>query len=186
MDSTENEIAFREASAEWAAGNEEAMQLVEQLSPENITPEHNSARNALMQKYGYSMMKDGSDYNLIATILFNPYYSIMDWIRYFGRNNSDYLAFFCSDEFKSFSIQGKYDYEMPYYNINGDMDYQTNYILAQEYFDRVNAPYKQMFIMEDTTHGLLESKSGLFSDYVHRIAEMNCLFITQSPPDNTP
>jgi hypothetical protein len=60
---------------------------------------------------------------------------------------------------------------MPYYNINGDNDYQTNYIIAQEYFDKVNAPYKQMFIMKDTTHGLLESKSELFSIYVHDIAK---------------
>ena len=60
---------------------------------------------------------------------------------------------------------------MSYYNINEDNDYQTNYILAQEYFNQVNAPYKQMFIMKDTTHGLLESKSELFSTYVHDIAE---------------
>ena len=156
---------------EWAAGDEEAMALVGQLSPENITMEHITTRNTLMEKYGYSMMRDGSDYNLYTTLLFNPYYSVSDWLGYFSRNNSDYLTFFTSAEFRSFSVQGKFDYEMPYYNINGDNDYQTNYLLAQVYYDEVNAPYKEMFIMENTTHGLLESKSTLFSEYVHTIAE---------------
>ena len=74
--------------------------------------------------------------------------------------------------FKKFSIQGKYNYEVPYININGSDDYQTNYMLAEEYYDNVVAPSKQLYIMEDTTHGLLESKSKLFSEYVHKIAEM--------------
>lgn len=171
VDITENEIAFKEAALKWVSGDDEGMQLVNELTPESISMTHITARNALMKKYGYNMMRDGSDYNLITTILFNPYYSVVDWIQYFRRDNSDYLAFYTSEEFQSFSIQGKYDYEMSYYNINGDNDYQTNYILAQEYFDKVNAPYKQMFIMKDTTHGLLESKSELFSTYVHDIAE---------------
>lgn len=60
---------------------------------------------------------------------------------------------------------------MPYYNINGDKDYQTNYKLAQDYFDKVNAPYKQLYLMENMTHGLLESDSEGFSDILHQIAE---------------
>lgn len=65
-----------------------------------------------------------------------------------------------SGEFASFSINDKVEYQVSFYNINGDRDYQTNYKLAQEYFEEVSAPYKQMFIMEDITHGLLERKSG--------------------------
>ena len=173
IDNIENEIAFREVATEWATGDEEAMVLVEQLNPEKITMEDLNARNVLMNKFGYSMMKDGSDYNIVTTILFNPYYSILDWIKSFNVDISDYLEFYKSDEFQSFSLLGKYNYEVPYYNINGDMDYQANYILAQEYFDGVRATYKQMFIMENTTHGLLESKSKLFAGNVHKMAEMN-------------
>ena len=47
-------------------------------------------------------------------------------------------------------------------SINGDRDYQTNYMLAQEYFEEVTAPGKGLYIMENTTHGLLESKSDAF------------------------
>ena len=124
-----------------------------------------------MQKYGYDMMVNGADYNLITTIIFNPNYSIADWIKYLNVDMGSYLDFYTSEEFAEFSLKGKVDYQVPFYNINGDMDYQTNYKLAQEYFEEVNAPYKQMFIMENMTHGLLESDSDGFSEIVHQIAK---------------
>ncbi len=170
VDAIENEEAFKEEATIWAAGDREAMELVEQLTPEKLTAEHINARNALMNKYGYNMMKDGSDYNLIATVVFNPNYSLVDWIKYFSRNMDAYFEFFCSKDFEDFSLTGRTTYKVPYFNINGDMDYQTNYKLAQEYFDSIAAPYKEMYIMKDTTHGLLESKSDEFSEYVHKIA----------------
>ena len=172
VDMVENEAAFKQEALRWAKGDEEALALVDQLTPKDFTMDHIMARNALMEKYGYSMMVDGSDYNLVTTILFNPNYSIIDWIKYFQRDMSVYLEFFNSDELRAFSLKGKYDYKVPYYNINGDKDYQTNYKLAQEYFENVNAPHKEMFMMKDTTHGLLESKSEYFSEILHEIAEM--------------
>ena len=171
VDMVENESAFQEEALVWAEGDEEALALVKQLTPDNFTMDHIMARNALMEKYGYSMMVDGADYNLITTILFNPHYSLIDWIKYFQRDMGVYLEFFNSDELRAFSLKNRYDYEVPYYNINGDKDYQTNYKLAREYFENVNAPYKEMFIMKDTTHGLLESKSEYFSEILHQIAE---------------
>lgn len=173
VDMVENETAFKEEARKWAEDDDEAMALVEQLTPKDFTMEHISARNALMEKYGYGMMVDGSDYNLVTTIFFNPNYSIVDWMKYFQRDMSVYLEFFNSDELRAFSLKNRYDYEVPYFNINGDKDYQTNFNLAQEYFDEVNAPYKEMFIMKDTTHGLLESKSEEFSEILHEIAAIS-------------
>ncbi len=170
VDSVENEKSFQEEALSWSEGDEEALKLVGELTPEHITMEHILARNALMDKFGYGMMKDGSDYNLVAAIIFNPNYSITDWINYFSRDMGVYLAFFQSEEFEAFSLKGRLAYEVPYYNINGDMDYQTNYKLAEAYFDSVDAPFKRLFIMENTTHGLLESKSEEFSEIVHEIA----------------
>lgn len=172
VDMVENEAAFKEEALQWAEGDEEALALVSQLTPEDFTLDHIMARNALMEKYGYSMMVDGADYNLVTTILFNPNYSLIDWVKYFQRDMSVYLEFFNSEELRAFSLMDRYDYEVPFYNINGDKDYQTNYKLAQEYFEKVNAPYKELFIMEDTTHGLLESKSEYFSEILHQIAEI--------------
>ena len=171
VDYLENEQAFKQEAIIWAEGDEETNELINQLTPDHVTMDHITARNAIMQKYGYDMMVNGSDYNLITTIIFNPNYSLIDWINYFKRDMSVYLDFFASDEFASFSLKDRVNYQVPFYNINGDQDYQTNYKLAQEYFEEVNAPYKQMYYMKNMTHGLLESDSEGFSEIVHQIAE---------------
>jgi len=128
-------------------------------------------RNEIMERYGYGMMKDGTDYSIVATVLFNPYYSLKDIIDFLKREplSSEYKEFFLSDGFLAMSLLGRYDYAVPYYNINGDIDYQTNYSLACEYFEQVVAPRKQMFVMKDATHGLLESRSKEFSAYLHQV-----------------
>ena len=172
VDYLENEEEFKQEALLWAEGDDEELQLVNQLTPNNTTVEHFTIKNTIMQKYGYDMMVNGADYNLIATIIFNPNYSIADWIKYLNVDMSSYLDFYTSKEFAEFSIKGKDEYQVPFYNINGDKDYQTNYKLAQKYFEEVNAPYKQMFIMENMTHGLLESDSEGFSEIVHQIAEI--------------
>ncbi len=172
VDYIENEEAFRQEALLWAEGDQETLQLINQLTPDHVTMEHITARNAIMQKYGYDMMVNGSDYNFITTIILNPNYSIIDWLDYFKRDMSIYLDFFASEEFASFSLKGRVDYQVPFYNINGDKDYQTNYTLAQQYFEQVNAPYKQMYLMENMTHGLLESDSEGFSELIHEIAEI--------------
>lgn len=171
VDYLENEEAFKQEALIWAEGDEEALQLVNQLTPNNTTVEHFGIKNEIMQKHGYDMMVNGADYNLITTIIFNPNYSIADWIKFLNTDMTSYLDFYTSEEFAKFSLNGKTDYKVPFYNINGDKDYQTNYKLAQEYFEEVNAPYKQMYIMEDMTHGLLESDSEGFAEIVHKIAE---------------
>ena len=170
VDSDENEKRFKEEAINWAQGDMESVEMVEKLTPENTTIEHYKIKNTLMNKYGYGMMKDGADYNLFATVLFNPNYSLLDWFKYFFRDSSVYMKFNTSDEFKKFSLKDRYDYSVPYYNINGDKDYQTNFELAGEYFDKINAPKKNLYIMKDTSHGLLESKSSEFSKILHQIA----------------
>ena len=124
-----------------------------------------------MEKYGYDMMVDGTDYNMAAAEIFNPYYTLADWVKLLNSDGTVYMDFIMSDEFDKFSLTDRTEYEVPYYNINGDRDYQTNYKLAQEYFDEISAPYKKLYIMENTTHGLLESKSEAFSEILHEIAK---------------
>ena len=71
---------------------------------------HIIKKNKIIKKYGYDMMVNGSDYNLVTTIIFNPNYSIIDWINYFKRDMSVYLDFFSSEEFASFSLKDRVDY----------------------------------------------------------------------------
>lgn len=55
--------------------------------------EYFEAKNALMQRYGYGMFEDGTDYNLIAAQVFNPYYSIMDFYKLIQSDSSVYDEF---------------------------------------------------------------------------------------------
>lgn len=170
VDMRQNEAAFRKVTAEWVGDDEEGARLLASMDPEHFSTEYFTARNGLMEKYGYDLMADGTDYNMPAAIIFNPYYTLLDWVKVLNTDPSVYINFLLSDEFDRFSLIGRTEYEVPYYNINGDRDYQTNYILAQEYFEEITAPDKALYIMKNTTHGLLESKSEAFSRILHEIA----------------
>lgn len=170
VDFDENEEAFKEVAGTWV-DDEEGKQLYQTLtSRHEYDHAYYAAREKLMKKYGYDMFAGGTDFNILAAQIFNPYYSLADFRRFVKADTAVYDQFLNSDEFKKFSLLGRTEYRIPYYNINGDKDYQTNYLLAQKYFDEISAPYKEMFIMKDMTHGLLESRSEEFAEIVHVIA----------------
>lgn len=172
VDLVENENRLKKQAATWVKQDRKGEQLFEELNAEEFSPEYFMHRNQMMEKYHYDLMADGTDYNMLTTVIFNPYYSLADWNQFLHTDYGVYMDFLLSKEFEKFSLLGKYDYKIPYYNINGDRDYQTNYELAQEYFDQVNAPDKKMYMMKHATHGLLESKSEEFSRILHKIKEV--------------
>ena len=173
VDFDKNEEAFQEIARTWV-DDEEGKSLYRTLTSQpGYDKEYYEARQALMEKYGYDMMAEGADYNLLATQIFNPYYSLGDFYRFLKADFSVYDEFIKSDEFRKFSLLGRTEYQVPYYNINGDKDYQTNWLIAREYFDEISAPRKELFIMKDMTHGLLESRSGEFSEILHQIATVS-------------
>ena len=173
IDPDENERRLYEAALVWSENDPEGREMVGQWARSREQGEDDFLlRNRIMDRYGYGMMKDGRDYSLFMTVLCNPSYSIreiLDSIRYEDDMFTPYGAFVRSDGFEEMSLLGRYDYAMPYYNIDGDMDYQTNFELACEYFSKVNAPEKELLVMKYATHGLLESRSGEFSTLLHRI-----------------
>ena len=174
IDRDENERRLYKAALTWSENDSEGREIVEKWGATLAEEEDVHLRSKIMERYGYGMMKDGTDYSLFAAVLFNPYYSLKEIFDTLKREgfSKEYNSFFLSDGFLDMSLTGRYDYEVPYYNINGDIDYQTNYSLACEYFEKVNAPKKHMLVMKDATHGLLESRSEEFSDYLHQIAEL--------------
>lgn len=174
IDRDENERRLYDAALIWSENDPEGREMVEKWGATLAEEEDVYLRSEIMERYGYGMMKDGTDYSIPAAVFFNPNYSlkeIMDNLKGEGLS-AEYMSFFLSDGFVDMSLLGRYDYAVPYYNINGDIDYQTNYSLACEYYEQVNAPSKQMFVMKDATHGLLESRSEEFSGYLHQIAEL--------------
>ena len=174
IDPDENERRLCEAALAWSENDPEGRGMVEQWARSREQGEDDFLlRNRIMDRYGYGMMKDGRDYNLFLTVLCNPNYSIKDLLNSI-RGGDDrfapYGAFVRSDGFTGMSLLGRSDYAMPYYNIDGDMDYQTSFELACEYFLKVNAPEKELLVLKNATHGLLESRSEEFSALLHRLA----------------
>ena len=54
----------------------------------------------------------------------------------------------------------------PVYFFTGEKDYQTNYSITREYFNKVSAPKKDLFLFPNAGHGLPETDSGLFHDII--------------------
>ena len=54
----------------------------------------------------------------------------------------------------------------PVYFFVGEKDYQTNHSIAEEYFNKVFAPKKDLFLFAESGHGLPETDPGAFQDMI--------------------
>jgi len=177
VDIKENEKALKEAVKEWTRGDKEGEQLYEKFISTNSTREYVTTRYKLMKRYGYDGLAEKPDYSMLGALFFNPYYSYYDIFRLLANfvvlpeEQIKYLDFLFSPEFDKFSLLNRTEYQIPFYNINGDHDYQANTFQAEDYFNDVKAPRKKLYMMKDMNHGLLEVRSNEFSDIIHEIAK---------------
>ena len=177
VDFQENEKRFWAAAKEWAKGNEEDEQMIEKCASGEISgedPVYLQFRTEMIGKYGYGSNAVKFDFNPLGAMFFCPHYNIIDLFKYMNimGGTQPNLDFIESEEFNNLSVKDQTKYEVSYYNINGDMDYQANFEMAKEYFDKVQAPNKKYFLMKDMTHVLLVARPGEFSDYIHEIATL--------------
>ena len=177
VDMYENEVEFIKAAKEWAADDPETLAALDAVSYDTLTMDYFMWKNEIMEKYGYNSSESELDYSMAAAVIFNPYYSLGDWIDYLRWGNammaedSVYAAFDLGGELQSFSLHAGDEYAVPYYNINCDKDYQANHIMAQEYFDSITAQAKGMYMMEDAGHMSPMYRSQELSEIIHEIAE---------------
>ena len=164
-DMTRMQNAFAEAAAKWVGDDAEGQALLEKLNPDSYW----QIQSALLEKYGYAAYQDKFDYNQTLAMLFNPYYSLADFVKVYSMDLSVVDRYDKSYD-TALSLDGKTEYQVPYYNINGACDYQCSFELAQAYFDEITAPRKQLYLMEDTRH-LVMDKTEEFSGILHEIAE---------------
>jgi len=54
----------------------------------------------------------------------------------------------------------------PVYFFAGKKDFNTNYLITQEYFNILSAPKKAIFLFDNSGHGLPETDPGLFQDAI--------------------
>jgi len=188
IDAVANEVALKEEGTKWAKDDPEGQKLVDKLTPGNFTVDHLETRNELMKRYHYDIASSGTDYSIFFTVFFNPYYSLIDIYNYITKVKvwmDVYNKYFTDDFFKPFSLLNNTNYEVPYYNIAGDKDYQTNHVQAEEYFKLVKAPRKRFYLMKDMTHALLFGRSDEFSDIVHDIYKNEYQSLENNASTNT-
>lgn len=56
------------------------------------------------------------------------------------------------------------EYEVPVYYILGDNDWQVPYVIAKEYFNKINAPRKKIYIIPNAGHFTMLDQGDLFFD----------------------
>ncbi|MED0984649.1 alpha/beta hydrolase [Bacillus paramycoides] len=61
------------------------------------------------------------------------------------------------------------DYEVPIYYILGEDDWQAPYVIAQEYFTKIKAPYKQLFLIPNAGHRIMLDQPDLFFEVLSQI-----------------
>lgn len=65
------------------------------------------------------------------------------------------------------------EYKVPIYYILGGNDWQTPYVIAQEYFNRINAPYKNFYLIPDAGHMTMLDQPQLFFEALLEINNKN-------------
>lgn len=74
-----------------------------------------------------------------------------------NKNLLDFLGFF---DLRSQSAE----YKVPIYYILGANDWQTPYVIAKEYFETINAPYKKFYLIPNAGHMTMIDQPDLFFD----------------------
>jgi len=188
IDIPQNEKAMKDELTKLAKDDEDK-KLLEKITLGHITPEYDEAKIKLMDKYDRGVYSGGKEINTFSVIYFNPYYSLIDIYKFFSNydkwNKDYYMEFQSSDEINKFSLLNRTNYEVSYYNVVGDKDLVTNYLMAQEYHEKVTAPRKRLYLMKDMGHGLLFSRIDEFSDIIHDIYKYEHKSLNNTTSTNT-
>ena len=177
-------IRLKEAALEWSKDDAEFHKLVESYDPLVFSQEEIDKSTAIRKKYcqNDNILKDG-DFNILAAMFFNPYYSLKDLYGYInvfasGKMPSAYEKFIydASQEkptiggIQDFSLKARTEYPMPVYIRTGNKDYQSNPDQPKEYFDMITAPDKE-FEYVDGGHFLPFIDSEGLAVFVHKVRE---------------
>lgn len=59
-----------------------------------------------------------------------------------------------------------FDFDVPIFFVSGKYDWQVHYKLSTEYFDRINAPYKEILILDNSAHVPYIDEPGRFLNFM--------------------
>jgi len=156
------EVAFRHAvECAQQEGNTELYEAL--LAAEEKEGDHkflSAPYYKARARYGFASAKYRDPKELQKVMhkasLFSPNMSVADGARMLHSSLDvapQYIVLINSDIFLKFRLEEiTTEYQIPYYNINGDNDWQTPYVLAKEYFEKVEAPIKKWYSLDNCGH----------------------------------
>lgn len=124
--------------------------------------------NVLLNKYNVS---SGTDKLLMRKIPTSPIYDLSDLKIMM---NGPKISYKLNEYVKTVNLfEEPMDYSVPMMFITGNWDYQTPYITAKEYMDKITAPVKKLTVLEDVTYNAMFESPGEFWDEVVRFIKEN-------------
>lgn len=132
---------------------------------------------AAKAKYGFASTKYRNMGNLAKTMLVStvtsPNMKLSEAVKTLPDClgvSPQYMRFVKGDEFLGFRLEDfTTEYRIPYYNISGDNDWQTPYVLAKEYFDKVQAPFKKWYSLDNCGHMVQFDAPEQLTEYLRMI-----------------
>ena len=157
--------------------NEGALKELEEVGPPPyINNEDVNIVWKWMVNFGGMLYGEESLTPLIMAVLKSPEYSLYDVYK-FVRGMSFYskaLMKNSGEDFWSPSIKTIKEMEVPVYFIMGQFDKNTHTQLAKAYFERLKAPKKEFFTLEDFGHFAFFKDPEVFSDIlINRVLKEN-------------
>lgn len=113
------------------------------------------------------------DLSLFILIFKSPIFKLSDISALIKgiKANEKVMEFLLTFDLKSESAE----YKVPIYYILGANDWQTPYVIAQEYFSIINAPYKKFYLIPNAGHMTMIDQPQLFFE---ALLEINNKYIT--------
>ena len=109
-------------------------------------------------------------YNLAATgnasailaLIKSPIFKLSDITALMKMNkpNNEVIEFWSKFDIRSESAE----YKVPIYYILGENDWQTPHIISEEYFEKINAPRKKIYLIAEAGHMTMVDQPNLFFD----------------------
>lgn len=118
----------------------------------------------LQRKY---QLDNESSFNNVRTIVKSPIFKFSDILAFLNINKANKLVYRYLGKF-NLRVESR-DYQIPIYYILGGNDWQVPYIIAQDYFNEIEAPRKMITIIPDAGHLTMMDQPDLFYEALSEI-----------------
>lgn len=131
------------------------------------------SRDALIKEPAYQnligkYLRYSVNGNVALYALMSPYYTLEETNCYTLNTQVTQKGIMDYFEQKGFdAARLGMEYKMPVFYILGDHDYITPYTIAQDFFEEINAPYKDSVVLENAGHMMMLDAPEAFAEFLN-------------------